>query len=118
MDPVMSWASNFAIVLPEEVLSTGAILLMLVAAWGGAASTRAVSIASVFVLVGAGIANVIVTLGARGALWAHAGGRELVDAPAVDAVDTTGAGDAFIGCFSTTWVGSGDVLAATTTAPA
>ena len=42
--------------LPEEVLSAGAILLMLVAAWGGAASTRAVSWASVAVLVGAGIA--------------------------------------------------------------
>ena len=56
MDPVMSWASNFAMVLPEEVLSIGAILLMLVAAWGGAASTRAVSIASIFVLAGAGIA--------------------------------------------------------------
>jgi NADH-quinone oxidoreductase subunit N len=52
----MYWASNFAMVMPEEVLSIGAILLMLVAAWGGAASTRAVSIASVFVLVGAGIA--------------------------------------------------------------
>lgn len=52
----MDMASNFAMVLPEEVLSIGAILLMLVAAWGGAASTRAVSIASVFVLVGAGIA--------------------------------------------------------------
>ena len=52
----MDMAGNFAMVLPEEVLSVGAILLMLVAAWGGAASTRAVSIASVFVLVGAGIA--------------------------------------------------------------
>ena len=52
----MDMASNFAMVLPEEVLSIGAILLMLVAAWGGAVSTRAVSIASVFVLVGAGIA--------------------------------------------------------------
>ena len=48
--------ANYLMVLPEEVLSIGAILLMLVAAWGGAASTRAVSIASVFVLVGAGIA--------------------------------------------------------------
>lgn len=64
------------------------------------------------VLVAAGIANVIVTLGARGALWVHAGGQQLVDAPTVEALDTTGAGDAFIGCFSTTWVGSDDVLAA------
>ncbi|WP_425231142.1 NADH-quinone oxidoreductase subunit NuoN [Sphingomonas sp.] len=42
--------------LPEEVLSLGAILLMLVAAWGGSASTRAVSWAAVAVLTGAGIA--------------------------------------------------------------
>lgn len=61
------------------------------------------------VLLRAGIRNVIVTLGARGALWAHPGGQELVEAPAVQAVDTTGAGDAFIGCFSTTWVRTGDV---------
>jgi len=64
------------------------------------------------VLLTAGISNVIVTLGSRGALWAHADGQEIVDAPAVQAIDTTGAGDAFIGCFSTTWVRSGDVLEA------
>jgi NADH-quinone oxidoreductase subunit N len=44
--------------LPELVLALGAIALMLVSAWGGDKSTRAVSIASVFVLVGAGIALV------------------------------------------------------------
>lgn len=62
------------------------------------------------VLLAAGISNVIVTLGSRGALWAHAGGQEAVEAPAVQAIDTTGAGDAFIGCFSTTWVRTGNVL--------
>ena len=51
-------AANFLMTLPEAVLSIGAIALMMVAAWGGAASTRLVSIASVFVLVGAGIALV------------------------------------------------------------
>jgi NADH-quinone oxidoreductase subunit N len=45
-------------VLPELVLSLGAILLMLVAAWGGQASTRLVSWASIAVLIGAGIALV------------------------------------------------------------
>lgn len=64
------------------------------------------------VLITAGISNVIVTLGARGALWAHAAGEELVAAPEVEALDTTGAGDAFIGCFSNAWVRSGDVLSA------
>jgi NADH-quinone oxidoreductase subunit N len=42
--------------LPELVLSLGAIVLMLVAAWGGQASTKAVSWTAVAVLVGAGVA--------------------------------------------------------------
>ena len=47
---------NYLMTLPEEVLSAGAIILMLVSAWGGAASTRAVSWAAVAVLVGATVA--------------------------------------------------------------
>jgi NADH-quinone oxidoreductase subunit N len=43
-------------VLPELILSVSAILLMLVAAWGGQGSTRAISIASVVVLAGATVA--------------------------------------------------------------
>jgi len=58
----MSYAANFALVLPELVLSLGAIALMMVSAWGGPQSTRGVSIASIFVLAGA-----IVALAARGA---------------------------------------------------
>jgi NADH-quinone oxidoreductase subunit N len=54
----MEYAANIAMTLPELVLALGAIALMLVSAWGGDKSTRAVSIASVFVLVGAGIALV------------------------------------------------------------
>ena len=52
----MSYAANLAMVLPELILGFGAIALMLVAAWGGQGSTRAVSIASVFVLAGACVA--------------------------------------------------------------
>ena len=48
--------ADLMMTLPEEVLSAGAILLMLVAAWGGPASTRAVSWTAVAVLAGAGIA--------------------------------------------------------------
>ena len=47
---------NYLMTLPEEILSIGAIALMLVAAWGGTASTRAVCWAAVAVLVGACIA--------------------------------------------------------------
>ena len=54
----MDYAANLAMTLPELVLALGAIALMLVSAWGGQGSTRAVSIASVFVLAGAGIALV------------------------------------------------------------
>ncbi len=51
-------------------------------------------------LLEAGIKRVIVTLGSMGSLLAGADGMEHVPAFEVDAVDTTGAGDAFIGSFS------------------
>ena len=44
-----------------------------------------------------GVATVILTLGGRGALLAHAGGVELFPAFDVTPVDTTAAGDAFVG---------------------
>ena len=46
-------------------------------------------------LLGYGIGDVVVTLGGRGALWASAAGLRHFDAYPVDAVDTTGADDAF-----------------------
>lgn len=51
-------------------------------------------------LLAKGLKNLIVTLGEKGALWMHGDERELFSAPVVSAVDTTGAGDAFIGCFA------------------
>ena len=48
--------ANLLLTLPELILSTGAIVLMLVAAWGGERSTPAISIASVALLVAAGFA--------------------------------------------------------------
>ncbi len=47
-----------------------------------------------------GICNVIVTIGERGALWLADSTEMLIDAHRVKAVDSSGAGDAFIGCFS------------------
>jgi len=52
----MSYAANLAVILPELVLSLGGIALMLVAAWGGQSSTRALSWASVAVIAGALVA--------------------------------------------------------------
>jgi ribokinase len=51
-------------------------------------------------LLEAGINRVIITLGSNGALIAGADGMEHVPAFEVGAVDTTGAGDAFIGSFA------------------
>ncbi len=51
-------------------------------------------------LLAAGIAHVIVTLGAKGALWLSAAGEQPVAPVRVAATDTTGAGDAFIGAFA------------------
>jgi ribokinase len=47
-----------------------------------------------------GIKRVVLTLGERGALLAGPEGAELIPAFKVAAVDTTGAGDAFIGSFA------------------
>lgn len=44
-----------------------------------------------------GCGAVVLTLGKRGCLISTADGERLIPAPAVDAVDTTGAGDAFVG---------------------
>ena len=52
-------------------------------------------------LLDRGAGRVILTLGERGALLASAKAMELVPAFRVDARDTTGAGDAFIGSFAT-----------------
>jgi len=51
-------------------------------------------------LLQSGIKRVIITLGSSGSLIAGADGMEHVPAFEVDAVDTTGAGDAFIGSFA------------------
>ncbi|WDG39881.1 ribokinase [Pseudomonas synxantha] len=54
-------------------------------------------------LVTSGIRHVIVTLGEHGALYVGEEGEFQVPGVRVDARDTTGAGDAFIGCFIHHW---------------
>ncbi|MEM5340399.1 ribokinase [Paraburkholderia azotifigens] len=51
-------------------------------------------------LLGKGVRNVIVTLGAQGAIWAGAQGSGYMAAPVVRVVDTTAAGDTFAGGFA------------------
>lgn len=47
-----------------------------------------------------GIRNVVITLGAQGAILAYRGNTVHVPAPAVQVIDTTAAGDCFVGAFS------------------
>lgn len=68
--------------------------------------------AAAHVLIDRGLKNVIVTLGGRGALWMTKTEKHYVEAYHVNAVDTSGAGDAFIGCFSSCYAYDQDVLAA------
>src|SRR5207302_11306732 len=49
------------------------------------------------VLLKRGAKNVLITLGARGCLLVNAGKLVAIPAPQITAIDTTGAGDAFIG---------------------
>lgn len=57
-----------------------------------------------------GLRNLIITLGERGCLWMRHGKTRHVAAYKVNAVDTRGAGDAFVGCFAHYYAKDGDVL--------
>ncbi|WP_159994558.1 ribokinase [Roseomonas sp. 18066] len=76
------------------------------------AGTRAEAEAAAKTLVARGIRQVLVTLGAEGALLVTAEGAEHVPSVRVTPVDTSGAGDAFIGAFAQHYVAQGDTLAA------
>ncbi|MDO4909091.1 MAG: ribokinase [Corynebacterium sp.] len=51
-------------------------------------------------LLDLGCPNIIVTMGSRGLMWVTKEKTTIIDQIPVDAVDTTGAGDSFIGCFA------------------
>ena len=77
---------------------------------GVPATTRDEAAAAAHTLLARGIDRAIVTLGADGALLVDAAGARHVAGVSVAAVDTTGAGDAFIGSFAH-HVAAGDDLA-------
>jgi ribokinase len=60
-------------------------------------------------LIEKGFKNIIVTLGEKGSLLVTAGSKKIIPAVSVDSKDTTGAGDAFIGCFAIYYIETGDV---------
>ncbi|MDG6897009.1 ribokinase [Actinobacillus delphinicola] len=57
----------------------------------------------------AGVKNVIVTMGQRGVLWLSEKTQQYFPPLNVNAKDTTGAGDAFIGCFASMYCKSKDI---------
>ena len=65
-----------------------------------------------------GLKNLIITLGSRGSLWMTGDDLHQVAPTPVKAVDTSGAGDAFIGCFAYVLVKTGDVAEAMSQASA
>ena len=50
-------------------------------------------------LLAHGLKNIILTLGSSGSIWFAEGVEEFVPAEKVESIDSTGAGDAFVGCF-------------------
>lgn len=61
-------------------------------------------------LVARGLKHVLVTLGDKGSLLVSRDSAQHVRGVAVDARDTTGAGDAYIGCFARYYAASRDAL--------
>ncbi|OOF76811.1 ribokinase [Rodentibacter caecimuris] len=61
-------------------------------------------------LLSKGLKNLIVTLGEKGSVWLHGSEVTYIDPYKVNAVDTSGAGDAFIGCFAYYYVKSQDIV--------
>lgn len=61
-------------------------------------------------LLSKGLKNLIVTLGEKGSVWLHGSEITYIEPYKVNAVDTSGAGDAFIGCFAYYYVKSQDIV--------
>lgn len=57
-----------------------------------------------------GFQNIIVTLGEKGSLFLSDGRSVIIPATKVDSIDSTGAGDAFIGCFAVYYCETGNVV--------
>lgn len=56
------------------------------------------------VLLDKGLKNLIITLGSQGSIWMTKNEIHQIDPIKVNAIDTSGAGDAFIGCFASEYI--------------
>ncbi|WP_409308958.1 ribokinase [Pectobacterium sp. B1J-3] len=63
-------------------------------------------------LLAKGLKNLIITMGHRGSVWMTGDQVHHVDPVSVHAIDTSGAGDAFIGCFAHHFVRNGEIKSA------
>ena len=61
-------------------------------------------------LLSRGLKNLIVTRGADGSIWLANDKTEFIPTLKVNAIDSTGAGDAYIGCFVETYARTGKIL--------
>ena len=97
LDPAVLRASDPLVVNEHEA---ALVLAQLRPGAGSGASMPDAPDEIIRALRGAGIASVVLTLGAQGSLVADEDGVHRVPAAHIDAVDTTGAGDAFIGALA------------------
>jgi len=67
-------------------------------------------------LIDRGIQNVIATMGENGSLYVSREKTVHVASVSVETIDTTGAGDAFIGCFAAIFCETGDIVGSMTIA--
>lgn len=58
------------------------------------------ALASAPELLSLGPRSAVITLGSAGAVWANGDGKDHIAAPRIEVVDTTGAGDAFVGALA------------------
>lgn len=93
LDPVVLLVSDPLVVNEHEA---GLVLAQLKPDAGGPEEPEQIIAA----LRDAGVSSVVLTLGAEGSLVADADGIHRIHAPRVTAVDTTGAGDAYIGALA------------------
>ncbi|PXZ03556.1 ribokinase [Gilliamella apicola] len=63
-------------------------------------------------LLDKGLKNLIITLGHQGSIWMTKDKIHHIDPIKVNAIDTSGAGDAFIGCFASEYIKNHDIIKA------